>query len=330
MLKSVKFSAGIWAFTPCADRFEPKGYKNLDTVPDQIRKAKNVEGLDGIILQYPTGLNENNIDEIRSVLKESKLVAAEVDANLFSRRFAKGSFTSADEKIRKEAIEIAKSAVKMAKELGSNQVGLWLGQDGYDYPFQVNYKDMWEKEVNGFREAAMYAQEHAPDVKICIEYKLKEPRCYLTMADAGKTVVVCQEIGLPNLGATIDFGHCLLGQENPAESVVFLDRYKMLFAVHINDNYGFWDDDLFFGSLHTLQALEFIHSLAKVNYAGWIGLDIFPYREDVVQVCEISIKNFKKMARLLEGLSEEDLMRAQSGHDAVEAFKHVGKIFKFT
>jgi len=67
-----------------------------------------------------------------------------------------------------------------------------------------------------------------------------------------------------------------------------------------------------------------------VNYAGWIGLDIFPYREDAVQACETSIKNFKKIAKLLEELSEEDLMRVQSGHDAVQALKCIGKIFKLT
>lgn len=39
---------------------------------------------------------------------------------LFLRRFAKGSFTSWNKKIRKEAIEIAKSTVKIAKELGSS------------------------------------------------------------------------------------------------------------------------------------------------------------------------------------------------------------------
>jgi len=115
MLEKVRFSAGIWAFTPCADRFEPKGYKEPSTVPDQIRTAKNVKDLKGVILQYPTGLNESNLDEVRSVLKESKLVASQVDANLFSRRFANGSFTSPDEKIQMEAIEIAKSTVKMAK-----------------------------------------------------------------------------------------------------------------------------------------------------------------------------------------------------------------------
>jgi len=326
MLKEVRFAVGIWAFTPCADRFEPAGYKESKTVPDQIRVAGKVKDLDGIILQYPTGLNERNIDEIRDALKESGLTVAQVDANLFSRRFAKGSFTSPDEKIRKEAKEIAKNVVKMAKEMGSKQAGLWLGQDGYDYPFQVNYKEMWDREINGYRQVAEYARDNAPDVKICIEYKLKEPRNFMTTATVGKTVAICQEIGLPNIGATIDFGHCLMGQESPAESVMFLDRYKRLFGVHINDNYGYWDDDLFFGSLNTIKALEFIYCLGKVNYKGWIGLDIFPYREDVVEACNISIQNFKDMAEVLDRLPEKNLIKAQSRQDAIEAYRAVRKI----
>ena len=84
MLKGVRFSAGIWAFTPYADRFEPTGYKESKTVPNQIRVAGKVEDLGGTILQYPTGLNESNIDEIRDALKESGLMVAQVDANLFS------------------------------------------------------------------------------------------------------------------------------------------------------------------------------------------------------------------------------------------------------
>jgi len=327
MLKELRFSAGIWAFTPCADRFEPRGYKESKTVPDQIRVAGRVKDLDGIILQYPTGLNESNVDEIRDALKESGLIVAQVDANLFSSRFAKGSFTSPDAKIQKEAIEIAKNVVKMAKEMGSKQAGLWLGQDGHDYPFQVNYKELWDREVSGYREVAEYARDNAPDVKICVEYKLKEPRNFMTTATVGKTVAICQEIGLPNVGATIDFGHCLMGQESPGESVMFLDRYKRLFAVHINDNYGYWDDDLFFGSLNTMKALEFIYCLEKVNYRGWIGLDIFPYREDVVQACDISIQNFRDMAELLDKLPEEDLIKAQSMQDAIEAHRAVRKIF---
>jgi len=327
MLKELRFSAGIWAFTPCADRFEPRGYKESKTVPDQIRVAGRVKDLDGIILQYPTGLNESNVDEIRDALRESGLIVAQVDANLFSSRFAKGSFTSPDAKIQKEAIEIAKNVVKMAKEMGSKQAGLWLGQDGHDYPFQVNYKELWDREVSGYREVAEYARDNAPDVKICVEYKLKEPRNFMTTATVGKTVAICQEIGLPNVGATIDFGHCLMGQESPGESVMFLDRYKRLFAVHINDNYGYWDDDLFFGSLNTMKALEFIYCLEKVNYRGWIGLDIFPYREDVVQACDISIQNFRDMAELLDKLPEEDLIKAQSMQDAIEAHRAVRKIF---
>lgn len=150
----------------------------------------------------------------------------------------------------------------------------------------------------------------------------------MTMATVGKTILACQEVGLPNVGVTIDFGHCLFGNENPAESVMLLFKYNKLFAIHINDNYGYWDDDLFFGSLHTIQALEFVYSLAKVKYRGWIGLDLFPYREDAVEACNISIQNFREMAELLDKLPEEDLPKAQSKHDAIEAFKCLRKLMR--
>ena len=329
LLENIRFSAGIWVFSPCADRFEPTGYKDVGSPVDRINMAGQVEGLEGLILQYPTIVNFENIDDVRNALKENKLKAAQVDAVLFSRKFAKGSFTSADEKLRSEAIKLAKETIDITRELGSNYAGFWLGQDGYDYPFQVDYRDIWDKEVSAIKEIAEYAQENAPNVKICLEYKLKEPRCYITLSSAAKVVILAQEIGMPNVGATLDFGHCLFGQENPAESVEFLNRYGRLFTVHINDNYSYWDDDLFFGSLHTIQAFEFVYSLSKVNYQGWIGLDLFPYRESAVSVCEMSIKNFKHMARLLDEIPMDELQLALSKHDAVSAFNAIKKaLFK--
>ena len=51
---------------------------------------------------------------------------------------------------------------------------LWLGQDGFDYSFQADYKDLWQKEIEGIREVA----SHDPDCNISIEYKPNEPRAY--------------------------------------------------------------------------------------------------------------------------------------------------------
>ena len=43
-------------------------------------------------------------------------------------------------------------ATELAKELGCDYVKLWFGQDGWDYPFQVNYHDVWNLAVDGLRE----------------------------------------------------------------------------------------------------------------------------------------------------------------------------------
>ena len=51
---------------------------------------------------------------------------------------------------------------------------IWLGQDGFDYNFQVDYAQVWDLEIDGIREVAA----HDPDCLISIEYKPNEPRAY--------------------------------------------------------------------------------------------------------------------------------------------------------
>ena len=49
---------------------------------------------------------------------------------------------------------------------------LWLGQDGFDYGFQADYKKLWQDEIDGIREVAL----HDKECQISIEYKPNEPR----------------------------------------------------------------------------------------------------------------------------------------------------------
>ena len=48
----------------------------------------------------------------------------------------------------------------------------------------------------------------------------------------------------------------------------------------MNDNYGFWDDDMIAGSIHTIPFIEFFYWLKKTGYNGYISTDQYPYRED--------------------------------------------------
>jgi L-rhamnose isomerase len=68
---------------------------------------------------------------------------------------------------------------------------LWMGQDGYDYCFQADYKKIWDDAVSAVREIA----EYAPDVDISIEYKPNEPRAYSIFPNATTCLLAVEEAG---------------------------------------------------------------------------------------------------------------------------------------
>ena len=68
----------------------------------------------------------------------------------------------------------------------------------------------------------------------------------------------------------------------------------LLFNVHVNDNYGSWDDDMIVGSVHLIEFIEMFYVLKKRKYAGWISVDIFPYRENQFEAVRESILYMNK------------------------------------
>ena len=142
---------------------------------------------------------------------------------------------------------------------------LWPGQDGFDYPFQADYSRCWRLLIDGIGEVAA----HRPDVRIAIEYKPKEPRAHLFVRNAGTLLHLLHEIGLANVGATIDLGHSLVAGENAAEAAVLLADAGKLFQVHVNDNYRDWDHDLMVGTISSGKRLNSsTGSSGRVTTAG--------------------------------------------------------------
>ncbi|MCX6091174.1 MAG: TIM barrel protein [Candidatus Atribacteria bacterium] len=321
--ENVKFSVGIWAFTACGDRFSPLGYREGLTLEDQFALLSRVEGVQGVILQCPNVVNEHNIEQVKLLLQQTNLEAAAVDANLFSGQYVKGSFTNPNPVIRQEAVRLAKQTVNMAKALGTKNAGLWLGQDGYDYPFQANHLELWKWEMDAIREVA----EYDPSVRLCIEYKVKEPRYHLVIGDVGKALLACQEVGQSNVGITFDFGHAFMCNENPAESVRLLQKYGKLFSVHFNDSYRVDDDDMIAGSVHSWETLEVLLALEEMKYDGWYGFDIFPYREDMVGATTLCVQNIKSIRKLLKKIDFAALKKLQGSLDFIEIHRMLRGIF---
>lgn len=318
----VKYGIGLWLFGSLSDRFTT--YHPSKRLEEKVFAASQVKGAQGLEVIYPAEFGYDELDMFKSLLKEHKLEVSGIIVDLFTQlKWVYGSLTSRDDRLRREAIELSIQTVDVAKALGCKTVTLWLGHDGYDYVFQANYNKMWDYLVQGIREIA----KHDPNTRISIEYKPKEPRTHSFIATVGKAILLANEVGLKNVGVTLDIGHALYSGENPAESLVLLHRYGKLFHIHFNDNYRDWDHDLIPGAVNIWDTLEFLYWLRKIDYEGWISLDIYPNREDVKKACERSIENIKFMFRLLDRIGEDYLDKCIEHGDAIDIAAILTKAF---
>ncbi|MFD2329953.1 sugar phosphate isomerase/epimerase family protein [Cohnella sp. GCM10020058] len=271
----LKIDSALTSFSPCGDRFVQSGYRQTLSLDEQLEAASKIKGLTGIAFDFPTQFQDPVA--MKDKLRSYGLQMGMLEIDMYSQpKWKYGSLTATDPSLRKEAMALVKRGIDAAEIAEASDVQLWLAQDGYEYSFQADYDAAYDALLESLAEAASYN----PNVNITLEYKVKEPRAHCYVANAGIALTLVNQVGLPNLGVTLDVGHSLMAQENPAESVALLSRFKRLFHLHINDNYRDWDHDMLPGTVNFWATLEFFYWLRKVGYDGWYGIDIYPYRED--------------------------------------------------
>ena len=307
-----RICSGFGPIGKMLDRFLPGGYADGVPLEQQLELASQVPDLTGVCLDYPMQFTDP-VDIKRKLDNVGLTLSIIWVDTVGDRKWKFGSFAGPTAAIRREAIELAKRGVEAAREIGCKDVLIWLGQDGYDYPFQVNYGAQWGYLVDGLREVAA----HGPDLRFGIEYKIKEPRVRCHIGTCGATVMLAQAIGLPNVGVTIDQGHSLMALESPAEAVALATRFSHLYQVHIDDSWGDWDSDLMAGSVNLWSALEFFYAVEQANYDGWYLMDLYPYRENGFEALAACIRNTQRLVTLAKRLRETDLPALQAAHDAV-------------
>ena len=281
-----------------------------------IERASTVKGLTDIDLNYPDHAG-NNLKKIIKIIKDNGLGVNGLAMRYYTNpAFKLGAFTNPDKKVRQEAIDLTKKGIDVARESNTNLMTIWLGQDGYDYGFQVDYKKIWQDEIDGIREIA----QHDKDCLISIEYKPNEPRAYSLLANLPLTLLAIKEIDLPNLGVTLDFAHILYADEQPAFAAAMVSRNSKILGLHLNDGYAKRDDGLMVGSVHQLATIELLYQVYKDGYDGTIYFDTFPDASglDPVKECEGNISTVKKMLKVVKKLSgDNNLSLAIQNQDAV-------------
>ena len=291
-VKQDKYSVIISNFGNRADRFL-SGYGEDRTFAQLCDSATRVPDLSGVEIVGTWHITPRNVAEVKDQLESHNLKLVSIIPDHFaSQIYGRGAFTSKDAAVRARAIADTKEMMDIAAELGCDLINVWNGQDGYDYPFQADYIQERDWLVDGLRQCA----QHRGDVRLSLEYKPKEPRNRSYLGNVAGTLSIAQEIGLPNVGVTIDVGHALAAYEDVGESIAILGRAgNKLFHMHFNDNYRLWDDDMIVGSVHTIEYLELLYWLDRTGYEGYLSMDQYPYREDTERAISESIQWLKSV-----------------------------------
>lgn len=306
----------------CMDRY-CAAYGREYSIEEMFERVKSIPLLSAVDIVLTPDF-KNNLDTVKKCLKKTGLKLASVAVDTFANPiYQKGSLSSVNPDIRRQAINDAKFAVDFAAEMNCQIVTLWPGQDGYDYLFQADYI----KERTLFSEGLKEICEYNKDITITLEYKLKEPRTHSYISTVGSTLLMINDIGCENAGIALDYGHAALGYETPAEAVAMCKMYgDRLKHIHINDNYRLWDDDMIVGSVHTLEYLEFIYWLRRTGYTGYMTLDQFPYREDGRDAVEESAKWLDALETVVDNVDMDEIAAVISKNDAIEASRLMRKI----
>jgi len=319
MTQEPRYGAGLWHFASYVDRYATDGYGPPVTTLEAIDLAGKVGNLSVVDINYPFNPPGLPVGEVADALKRNNLTAIGITPEIYTREFCRGAFTNPDAGVRARAIELVSEAVGIARELGCDYVKLWPGQDGHDYPFQVDHGQIWSYAVDGLRSLA----QAYPDTKFAIEYKPREPRVSMFFSSAAKTLLAIEDMGVGNVGILLDFGHSLYGGESPAEAARLIHSRGLLYGIDVNDNFRGWDDDLVVGSVHLTETLEFFHTLRECGWEGVWQLDQFPFREDSVEAAREGIATMRAIHRALDLLDVPALREAQGRQDALAAGKIV-------
>ena len=313
-----EFGAGLWHFASYVDRYATDGYAPPVTTLEQIERAGQVGDLSYVDVPYPF-TDGVTVEQVKQALADQGLKAIGVTPEIYMRKYSKGAFTNPDAQVRADLLAFLNEAADVVRALGAKYLKVWPGQDGWDYPFQVDHHQQWELAVSGMRELA----EANPDVKMVIEYKPREPRQKMFWDSAAKTALGIKAMGVDNVGVLLDFGHALFGGESPAAAAQLLIDHGLLWAMDVNDNLRGWDDDMVVGTVHPVEVFEFFYTLKINNWQGVWQLDQFPFREDTVEAAKLSVRFLKAIHRALDELDIDALRAAQANQDAMGAQKLV-------
>ncbi len=325
----LKFTAGIWYFSPCASRFHDKYQAEIDIEARlEIAAGLKGEGLLGLEAHYPNEINESNAEMWKAFARDTGIRVVTIIPLLFwDAQFEWGSLSNPLPGPRAEAIARTKAALTLNKEFDTDFAVVWPGIDGYENPFGVDFVGMRRRFAEGLAEA----MDAAPGVRIAFEPKPYEPRGRILYGTTPEGMLLCHEVermltssenrSLLEAGHALcclnpEVGHVLMGYEDLACSYSWPLAEGRLAHTHWNSQpLGNYDQDLNVGVISPEQAEALLYTLKMYGYQGHFGIDVNPERMPVERAIRNSMDALRAANERIEQVDHEAVLAAHARPD---------------
>lgn len=325
----LKFSAGIWFFSPPHSRFHAK-YKPDLNIEQRLEIAAGLapHGLTGLEAHYPNEINEHNVDLWRAFCAQTGIRLITVIPLLFwDEQFEWGSLSSPLARPRQNAIDRTKAAFALNKKLDTDFAVVWPGIDGYENPFGIDFVAMRQRFADGLAEA----MDAVPGVRVAFEPKPYEPRGRILYGTTPEGVLLGHHVerslrnpenrkllaeGHALVCMNPEVGHVLMGFEDLPYAFSWPLSEGRLAHSHWNSQpLGNYDQDLNVGVVSPEQLDALLYTLKMYGYRGWFGIDINPERMPVDVALRISMDAIRAANDRVNALDHEAVLLAHANPD---------------
>jgi xylose isomerase len=325
----LRFSAGIWYFTPPFSRFHAK-YQPDRTIEQRLDMAATLadDGLVALEAHYPNEISEDNLDLWRSFTADTGIRLLTVIPLLFwDEQFEWGSLSSPLPEVRAAAIDRTKRAFELNVELDTDFAVVWPGIDGYENPMGVDFAAMRHRFASGLAEA----MDAVPGVRVAFEPKPYEPRGRILYGTTAEGVLLGHDVeallendrnrqsladGHKLCCMNPEVGHVLMGFEDLAYAFSWPLGEGRLAHTHWNSQpLGNYDQDLNVGVISPEQLEALMYTLKLHGYRGHFGIDINPERMPVDTALRVSMDAIRAANDRVNELDHEAIMFAHRHPD---------------
>jgi len=320
----LKFSAGIWYFSPGAGRFHDR-YTPAQSIEARLEVAARLAdyGLKAMEAHYPNEINEENLEIWKQFSRDTGIRILTVVPLLFwDARFEWGSLSSPLPEVRQAAIQRTIRTLELNKELGTDFAIVWPGIDGYENPFGLDLVAARDRFAQGLAQA----MDAVPGVRVAEEPKPYEPRGHILYGTTVEGILLGQKVeallqhptnrallaeGHALCAMNPEVGHMLMAYEDLPYAFSLVLEYGRLAHTHWNSQpLGNYDQDLNVGVVAPEQTEAALYVLKMYGYQGYFGIDINPERMPVEQALRNCMDALRAANDRINSLDHEQVIWA--------------------